>query len=215
MTEHLSSAHYSDLLRFARRMSRRAAEADDLLHEALIVALKARRFPAGENRAWFFGVIRKLAAMQARTAVRRVRREQQARLPEAEDEISLSDVLAFAATLTSRLRIVMLLAIAGHNRLEIRHLLNITDEVLRQRILKLRRAWRDAGHTGKKMELTGLRYPLESGRIRRALLPVTRGRDVAFASHDPDGHLFAINLSPRSLTKQQPAATRHRSKRKE
>ncbi|WP_322886558.1 sigma-70 family RNA polymerase sigma factor [Sinorhizobium medicae] len=144
MTGHLTSAHYSDLLRFARRQTRRAADAEDLLQEALIVALRARRLPVGENRAWFRGVIRNLATMQARTAARRIPREQQMPLPDSEDDVAVSDVLAFAATLTPRLRIVMLLAIAGHNRPEIRHLLRISDEALRQRILMLRRAWRDA-----------------------------------------------------------------------
>lgn len=196
MTEHLTPALYSDLLRFARRQSRRAAEAEDLLHEALIVALKAGRFPTGGDRAWFCGVLRKLAAMQARTAARRLRRELQADVPEVEERCS-GDPLAFAVTLSPSLRIVMLLAIGGHNRLEIRHLLGISDEALRQRILMLRRAWRDAGHVETNLELTGLRYPLESGRIRQALLPVTRGGRAAFASHDPDGHLFAINFSPR------------------
>lgn len=197
MTEHLTPAHYFDLLRFARRQTRRAAEAEDLLHEALIVALKAGRFPTGGDRAWFCGVLRKLAAMQARTAARRLRREQQLDIPEAEDAGS-ADPLAFAATLSPGLRIVMLLAIAGHNRLEIRHLLGISDEALRQRILMLRRAWRDAGHVESSLELIGLRYPLESGRIRQALLPITRSGRAAFASHDPDGHLFAINFSPRA-----------------
>ena len=92
----------------------------------------------------------------------------------------------------------MLLAIAGHNRLEIRHLLKISDEALRQRILLLRRAWRVAGHLETNLELTGLRYPLDSGRIRQALLPVTRSGRAAFASHDPDGHLFAVNFSLRA-----------------
>ncbi|MFK0275867.1 RNA polymerase sigma factor [Ensifer sp. NPDC090286] len=193
MTEHLTPAHYFDLLRFARRQTRRAAEAEDLLHEALIVALKAGRFPTGGDRAWFYGVLRKLAAMQARTAARRFRREQQLDIPEAEDASS-ADPLAFAATLSPSLRIVMLLAIAGHNRLEIRHLLGVSDEALRQRILMLRRAWRDAGHVESSLELTGLRYPLESGRIRQALLPITRSGRAAFASHDPDGHLFAVNF---------------------
>ena len=197
MTELLTPAHYFDLLRFARRQTRRAAEAEDLLHEALIVALKAGRFPTGSDRAWFCGVLRKLAAMQARTAARRFRREQQADAPETEEGPS-ADPLAFAATLSPSLRIVMLLAIAGHNRLEIRHLLGISDEALRQRILMLRRAWRDAGHVESSLQLSGLRYPLESGRIRQALLPITRGGRAAFASHDPDGHLFAANFSPRA-----------------
>lgn len=198
MTEHLTPAHYSDLLRFAKRQTRRAAEAEDLLHEALIVALKAKRFPTVGDRAWFCGVIRKLAAMQARTAARRLRRERQAPEPETQGTAASSDPLSFAATLAASLRIVMLLAIAGHNRLEIRHLLKISDEALRQRILLLRRAWRDAGHLETNLELTGLRYPLESGRIRQALLPVTRSGRAAFASHDPDGHLFAVNFSSRA-----------------
>lgn len=198
MTEQLTPAHYSDLLRFARRQTRRAAEAEDLLHEALIVALKARRFPVGSDRAWFCGVVRKLAAMQARTAARRLRRERNVILPEPEEKAGSGDLLAFAATLAPGLRIVMRLAIAGHNRLEIRHLLGISDDALRQRILMLRRAWRDAGHIETALELIGLRYPLESGRIRQALLPVTRRGRAAFASHDPDGHLFAVNFSPRA-----------------
>lgn len=74
MTEHLTPAHYSDLLRFAKRQSCRAAEAEDLLHEALIVALKAKRFPTVGDRAWFCGVIRKLAAMQGRKRRARQRR---------------------------------------------------------------------------------------------------------------------------------------------
>ncbi|HEV7321911.1 MAG TPA: sigma-70 family RNA polymerase sigma factor [Ensifer sp.] len=195
MTEHLTPAHYSDLLRFARRQTRRVAEAEDLLHEALIVALKAQRFPTGDDRAWFCGVIRRLAAMQARTAARRQRREQQASLPEAESPAGSNDPLVFAATLAPALRIVLLLAVAGHNRPEIRHLLRISDEALRQRILHLRRAWRDAGNGESSLELVGLRFPLESGRIRQALLPVTRGGQAAFASHDPDGHLFAVSFS--------------------
>lgn len=201
MTEHLTPAHYSDLLRLARRQTRRVAEAEDLLHEALIVALKAGRFPTGGDRAWFCGVIRKLAAMQARTATRRRRREQQVVPPEAAGRDGSADPLVFAAALPSGLRIVMLLAMAGHNRLEIRHLLGISDDALRQRILLLRRAWRDAGHAETNMELTGLRYSLETGRIRQALLPVTRDGRVAFASHDPDGHLFAINFSSRTSHK--------------
>ncbi|RVK23547.1 RNA polymerase sigma factor [Sinorhizobium medicae] len=198
MTGHLTSAHYSDLLRFARRQTRRAADAEDLLQEALIVALRARRLPVGENRAWFRGVIRNLATMQARTAARRIRREQQMPLPDSEDHVAVSDVLAFAATLTPRLRIVMLLAIAGHNRPEIRHLLRISDEALRQRILMLRRAWRDADRADANPGMIGLNCLLENGRIRQALLPMTRGNRAAFASHDPDGHLFAINFSPRT-----------------
>ncbi|HEV7308664.1 RNA polymerase sigma factor [Ensifer sp.] len=197
MTEHLTPAQYSDLLRFARRQTRRAAEAEDLLHEALVVALKAGRFPTGEDRAWFCGVIRKLAAMQARTAARRLRRERQSSLPAAETGAGSNDPLAFAATLAPAPRIVMLLAVAGHNRPEIRHLLRISDEALRQRILQLRRAWRDAGNSESNLELVGLRFPLESGRIRQALLPMTRSRKAAFASHDPDGHLFAVSFSSR------------------
>ncbi|WDZ76820.1 sigma factor [Ensifer adhaerens] len=187
MTEHLTPAHYSDLLRFARRQTRRAAEAEDLLHEALIVALRARRFPTGDDRAWFCGVIRKLAAMQARTASRRLRREQQAAPPEAEGGARSNDPLTFAATLALSLRVVMLLAIAGHNRLEIRHLLSISDDALRQRILMLRRAWRDAGHGETNLELIGLRFPLESGRIRQALLPVTRAAERSWRATIPMG----------------------------
>src|SRR5688572_32304481 len=68
---------YRDLLRIARRHSRRADEAEDLLQDALLDAVAAGRADLGNlgNRRWLAGVIRNRATLTARTAARRVRRE--------------------------------------------------------------------------------------------------------------------------------------------
>ena len=68
---------FPDLHALARRVSRRADEADDLVQEALLVALESGRtnLASPETRRWLAGVIRNRAAFDARTSVRRRRRE--------------------------------------------------------------------------------------------------------------------------------------------
>src|SRR5690606_26676329 len=68
---------YRDLLRIARGQSRRRDEAEDLLHDALLDAVVAGRSDLGDadTRRWLAGVIRNRAAMTARGAARRLRRD--------------------------------------------------------------------------------------------------------------------------------------------
>ena len=79
---------YSDLLRLARRHTRRAEEAQDLLQDALLDAVAAGRADLSQsaNRRWLIGVIRNRAALAARGAARRTRRETQWQLASPDKE---------------------------------------------------------------------------------------------------------------------------------
>jgi DNA-directed RNA polymerase specialized sigma24 family protein len=68
---------YAELRRLAARHAPTAADADDLLQDALLVALAAGRADLDQpaDRAWLAGVLRNQARMAARGAHRRRRRE--------------------------------------------------------------------------------------------------------------------------------------------
>jgi DNA-directed RNA polymerase specialized sigma24 family protein len=193
----MERGHYAELLRAARRISRRPEEAEDLLHNAVIAALTAgRSAPTRENRSWIEGVLRNQARLAARQAVR-ARRRDGAWLhcqPEiaAEPEPPLGAMPAGIMALPRSLRIVALLALSGHTRAEIRHLLGLSDQSLRQRVAQLKRR-----SIGAPDATPGLRFPhgLATGRIRANLLPVAKRLGPRLASHDPDGHLFAIRTA--------------------
>lgn len=190
---HLSRAAYRDLLSLARRHARGRVEAEDLLQDALAVALAADRPISAENRAWMGGVMRNLSLMHRRGAARRVRREQLAFavMPRAATvapcELPALDALA------PSLRLVALLSLSGHSRAEIRSLLRISDEALRQRVAGVRRHLRKVG-VEMPREFCALRGSLAFGSIRRSLLPLMRAGGADLASHDPDGHLLAFRI---------------------
>lgn len=202
----LDAARLHALKRLARRHARSADDADDLLQEALILALRKGRLAGRDLDPWLAGTIRNLAATARRGSMRRVRREAAfADLaasidPAADRSAPAADTRlprAFVETLPAGLRLVALLAGAGATRAEIAYVTGVGDAALRQRLAALRARWRlfrDAGGEG-----TGAApvLPLPFGAIRRALLPVARRPGVALASHDPDGHLLAFDFSPR------------------
>lgn len=190
----------ADLHVLARRVSRRADEADDLVQEALLVALEAGRtnLAAPETRRWLAGVIRNRAAFDARTSARRKRRETGWSEAQPAASIRTETPAPELAHLSPALRVTALLALSGHTRQEIGWLLNLSDAALRQRISQLRRAL-DATPTPD----TGPSGPLAFGRIRRALLGPTRRPEAFLASHDPDGHLFVVSRSQISAPRQQ------------
>jgi DNA-directed RNA polymerase specialized sigma24 family protein len=193
--------HYAQLLAFARRWSRRPDEAEDLVHDALIVALEHGRSELGDaaNRNWVAGVIRNSARMRARTAVRCKLRDA-AWLVVQEDARPTQTPASSTRPLDglpSALKAVAALALSGHNRREIAYLLRISDDALRQRIVALKRQL--IGRGARMPEgYAGLTLDLAYGRIRGALLPGFRRHLGAFASHDPDGHLFYIKRSQSS-----------------
>jgi DNA-directed RNA polymerase specialized sigma24 family protein len=187
---------YRQLQILARRASR-SADADDLLHEALIAAHAAGRedMSTSDNRRWLYGTIRNKARMTARSGGRMRRRETGWALHRADDGASAEAVdITVIAALPAGLKAVAALALSGHNRAEIAWLLRLEDAALRQRITQLRRRLVAAG-LAQPSGLPGLNLNLAYGRIREALLPLLRHRSGRFASHDPDGHLFVVKSS--------------------
>lgn len=189
---------YEQLLGAARRHSRRADEADDLVQEALLEAVKAGHtdFETTLTIRWLGGVIRNKARLAARGAGRRRAREtiwqDQVEAPAPQDETPVSTLLS---GLPPSLKSVAALALSGHDRREIAYLLRLDDVTLRQRISTLGKRLRAAG-----LELPqgtpGLGLTLAYGRIRDALLPALLREGGIFASHDPDGHLFIVRRAP-------------------
>ena len=190
------SRPYVELLRQAQRASRRPDEAEDLLQAVLLSAIEAGRsdLSCPDNRRWLQGAIRKRAAFEARTAIRRRQRETRWQAePATASSAQQGMPRTFVEMLPAALRTTALLALTGHTRQEITWLLRLSDPALRQRIAEIRRRWRDAG--GHRFEeIPGLDGTLHFGRIRRALLGPARRDGVLLASHDPDGHLFLVSI---------------------
>lgn len=194
----MTPASYDELLRIARRYSRRAGEAEDLLQDALLAAVAAGQADLRDaaNRRWLAGVIRNRATFAARTAARRTRRETRwvSEAPPAVADAPVLPVDEMLRELPPSLKAVAALALTGHSRREIAYLLRLTDTALRQRLSGLKRALAARG-IAMPAATPGLTLDLAYGRIRDALLPKLVKEGGLFASHDPDGHLFVIRRS--------------------
>lgn len=201
-----------EMYRIAKQYSRRQEEADDLVQDLLLEAVRTGKdFSDARFMAWSRGFLRNRAAFIARTEGRRRKREE---LFHNHDEspgyanIQLPE--SFIVRLRPSLLIVARLVNCGLNRKEILYLLNIADTALRQRLTALRREWRIYFDTSKQ-------YPehpdepaptLPSGLIRQSLIQAFRNaRDRKgnipsriIGSHDPDGHLFTIRSFPAHKT---------------
>ncbi|MEM5518530.1 sigma-70 family RNA polymerase sigma factor [Henriciella sp. AS95] len=187
----------------ARRYTRDAAEADDLVQAALLAAVEAGRadFASGQARAWLAGVIRNKARMSARGAVRRKARErdwQSARAGEESEAIEIEG-MPDVSGLPRSLRLVAMLAFAGATRPEIGWLLGLSDTALRQRISRLKRAIKGLP-PGKAS--TALEGALPFGALRRSMIDQLGRRGGFLASHDPDGHLFVLASSQKPGARQ-------------
>ena len=183
---------YLLLLGQARRRVRHPPEAEDLLQDALVIALEAGRgdLARAGNRRWFAGVVRNRALLDARGAARRRRREAdfQATAPEA--TLTGAPSRLPVEDLPSALRTTALLALTGHTRTEIAWLLQLSDVTLRKRISEIRRRWKGGEAV---LDMAALRGDLPFGLMRRALLGRVRDRGPALGSHDPDGNLFVVS----------------------
>ena len=201
----INPSAYHDLLRLARRHSRRADEAEDLLQDALLDAVAAGRADLGNlgNRRWLAGVIRNRATLTARTAARRRQRETrwQEERPAPNAAASPPDIPEILKELPSSLKIVAALALSGHSRREIGYLLSLSDTALRQRLSTLKRRLRARG-IDMPAQTPGLSLELSYGRIRDALLPKLVNEGGLFASHDPDGHLIVFRRSQNDAPRQ-------------
>lgn len=189
--------HYAQLLAIARQATRRAEEADDLVQDALLEAVRSGRPIAGAvDVRWLAGIIRNRARMLARQAGRRRRRESQWQHQHdpAQSPAAPVDVAAILVDLPPALKSVAALTLSGHTRREVAYLLQLPDTALRQRIIALKRRLRARG-IAMPAGMPGLNLDLSYGRIRDALLPGLLRQGGIFASHDPDGHLFIIRRS--------------------
>ena len=193
MTITIAPAELRRLRALARRLSRDASAAEDLLQDALIVAIRTGRLGEAGASNWMAGVMRNLALTTARAEARRRRREAIFVETCADGGAAESPPVPpqFIDSLPPSLRSVALLAAAGATRAEIGHLLGLADTALRQRLAALRKRWRAQGEQdfAAAPDLAGR---LALGSIRRALLPLARRTRFLLASHDPDGHLFAF-----------------------
>lgn len=201
----MTLAEYRSCLAIARRHARNAAEAEDLLHEALIAGLKAGRqdFTAPADRAWLSGVMRNIALETARGIARRRRREmrwaeeQPANAAPAEAQEPAHP--AILARLSEGTRRVAVLALYGLNADEIQYVLQLKPPAFRQRLASLRRTLGELPEPLSR-EALALAYSqpqragpvrLDFGLIRRALLHHLKGGG-GIGTHDPDGHLLTI-----------------------
>lgn len=204
---------YTTLIRLARRHARVADEAEDLLQDALIVAIEAARtdFSNESNRQWIAGVLRNLATQQARSAVRRKQRDMRynsdAAQETAEDlqpDTASQARRQFLEALPPAARRVAVLTLHGLNKQEICVLLELSDTAFRQRLTSIRKALGPLADDLQR-EVVGLAYAsrrqrgetnddLPFGLIRRALIKrlnfIKAGDKVSMGTHDPSGHLI-------------------------
>ena len=188
---------YPRLRAVARRHTRSREEADDVVQQALVVAMEAGRsdFGSGQTRAWLTGVIRNQARMSARGAGRRQQREDDWSL-NAPTPCEVTDAPDMSG-LPPSLRLTALLALNGATRAEIGWLLGLTDTALRQRISQLRRALEREGVPDLDLK-GGLAFGVLRQNMRRRL---ALGGGF-LASHDPDGHIFVLASSQKLPARQ-------------
>ncbi|MBJ3786543.1 sigma factor [Devosia sediminis] len=199
----MRTALYARLTAIARRHAG-AGGAEDIVQDAMLLAVEAGRFDLAspENVHWLGGVVRNRARMAARSARRAGRRDQlwqeSRAAPEPGQGAGLAETLD---GLPPALRTFAALVLTGHNRREIAYLLDLPDTALRQRVTALRRHLVSRGLAAPG-ELSGLYLDLAYGRIRDCLLPALLRHGGAFASHDPDGHLFVVRRSQSGPSRQ-------------
>lgn len=199
---------YIELLRYARKVTRRADEAEDLLQSVCLAAVEAKRADISclANRRWLIGALRKRALHDARSAIRRRRRETSITSVDNAQSNTNELPIDFVNSLPKNLRTTALLTLTGHTKAEILWLLRLSDTALRQRIVQIKKRWRafDGSHIS---EFLGLKGELAFGSIRQALLKPTFSNDVMLASHDPDGYLFLISSQNNSLRQHRDITT--------
>jgi RNA polymerase sigma-70 factor (ECF subfamily) len=198
----LTAQEYKQWLAVAARHARRKGEAQDLLHDSLLAAAEARRtdLSTPQSRAWFAGLIRNKALMDARTAGRRRRREAsvaRAQRPALSTPADDAD-LKLVRSLPPAARAVATLALHGMTRAEIAFALGLSNVALRQRLTTLRRKWAGLSDEVRQtaIEQAARRQrtigtELELGVIRRALVSLVREVE-GIGTHDPDGHLIVF-----------------------
>ena len=205
-------AAYAKWLEAARRASRRESEAEDLLQDALIIAFEAGRKPLqGDGDApWFRTVLERQAAFRARGAVRSRQREadfasaqpQTQELTDTPDHLDpLRPLIGLLADWPTSQRSVLLLALHGLDREEIRRVLDLPDTALRQRLVAIRKRLVDSTlrtFCEPFQQWLGKQGGDDAG-LRRAALARGPARITEFrlGVSDPDGHLLGLGAPRR------------------
>jgi RNA polymerase sigma-70 factor (ECF subfamily) len=190
---------YRFWLRLAQKHARVRREAEDLLQDALLVAIEHGRMDLDveANRAWLAGVIRNRGTLDARSASRRKVRERRFgdaqrqtaswNGSEAERQVETrapGAVDLMLSTMPQAARQVAVLVLHGLSRAETRTALALSDTALRQRFTSIRRALKPLPPALKRDALTvadarrrdrAAPYPM--GLVRRALLRPLHARD--------------------------------------
>ncbi len=189
---------YRDLRQQAQRLTLTTDEAEDLVQDTLLAALQAGRSDA----PWLAGTLRRQAALQVRTSVRRRRRERVAALASELDERAAPPAngaltLQLLKQLTPAARRLATLALHGLNADEVRWILGVSEAAFRQRLSSIRK--RLAQLPG--VDCDALVMPsarageaanaLQFGLIRRVLKAALQGAD-GLGTHDGDGHLIVL-----------------------
>ena len=181
----------------ALRLCRRADEADDLVQETLLAGVLAGRY----DLPWLSGVLRRQAALAARSGVRRRQRDATSAPPQADEDAgdpALAHVCpaedaqaaAWLRGLPPSARRLAVLALHGLSAGEIRWLLRIEPTAFRQRLARIRRdrpEWPPACPRAPARSVD-----LEFGLARRALKAAMRAGE-GLGTHDLDGHLLLID----------------------
>ena len=214
----MTAVQYAQLLDFAQRIAHSEDEAQDLLQEALIVAIQKNRldFSLDENQKWLFGVMRNKIKQEARTVARRHKRNQAFSSDHSQtkdsnqEEPSVESVNAlndFLQVLSPSARQAAVLIVHGLNRLEICTLLNLSKTAFRQRLTSIRKALGPLPPS-LQQEVIALAYAsrkerderaatLPVGLIRKALLKSLMTNEqyqhTTIGTHDPSGHLIVVS----------------------
>jgi DNA-directed RNA polymerase specialized sigma24 family protein len=193
---------YRALRRQARRLTQHADEAEDLVQDTLLAALQAGR----SDVEWLAGTLRRQAAMQVRSTLRRRRREADVAQADRDDALlgNASDGV-LTGVLLNRLppaaRRVATLALHGLNADEVRWILDIGDAAFRQRLTSIRKTL-GSQPGAPMMDLAGRRVDsempgseLQFGLMRRALKAALQD-NAGLGTHDADGHLIVLRGRP-------------------
>jgi RNA polymerase sigma-70 factor (ECF subfamily) len=191
----LSAATLRSLRAVAARHSRVAHEVDDVIQDVLLAAVAEGKDIGDPNfAAWAAGAVRLRSRFLARTAARRLRRENAyAATPRpARQQPALRLPKTFIERLAPSRRIVALLVNLGMDRREIAYLLGLSDVALRQRIVGLRKAVAAEGL--RPLPVLERDADPQRGLARRALKAALPPRTIRqFAVRDPDGMTILVS----------------------
>lgn len=202
-------------LAIARRYTPAGIDAADVLQQASLAAIKARRFDlsSSADQRYFRGILRKTAWAMRRAEVRRRRREQSQPSPGIRSARVERESAPDLSQLPQSLQAVANLVMANLDQNEIHSALGIGNEALRRRLSDLRRYIErhsmtlDAFESARKARHEA--DPSDIGLMRQALIHWLSGwpeSRSAIGTVDPDGHLidFTGTSTPDPTNPDQP-----------